>query len=185
MALWKCPNKHQNRCMGLVVFLFICHRHSLNSFLAVLYQCSSLLTWKNSTAIPVLSLFWPEMETCQNTQEYCEWGVLKSPLGLQTHFYMRSEQGCEPRCLEIDYCINLLCHLSAFITNSHCISWTRLHFFSATQWQKKCYNINLQQKKKSLVEPSSALTEDACFSTDTTGNSHQMSRGIFQKPSET
>lgn len=101
-----------------------------NNFLAALYQHSSFLTWKSSTAISVLNLFWPEMETCQNMQEYCQWGVLKGPLGLQTHFYTSSEQGCEPRCLEIDYCINLLCHLSAFVTISHCISWTRLHFSS-------------------------------------------------------
>lgn len=116
---------------------------SLNNFLAILYQHSSFLTWKSSTAILALSLFWPEMETCQNMQEYCEWGVLKSPLGLQTHFYTRSEHGCEPRCLEIDYCINLLCHLSAFTTNSCYISSTRLHFASATWWQKQGCNTNL------------------------------------------
>lgn len=124
MALWKCPNKHQKCCMVLVVFLLIYHKQSLSNFLAVVYQHSSFLTWKSSAAIPVLSLFWTEMETCQNVQEYCEyceWGVLRSPVGLQTPFYTRSEQGCEPRCLKVDYCINLLCHLSAFITNSCCI----------------------------------------------------------------
>lgn len=110
MALQKCPNKHQKCCM--VIFLLIHHRHSLNNFLAVLYQRSLFLNWESSTAIPVLSLFWPEMETCQNMQEYCEWGVLKSPLGPQTQFYTRSE----PRCLDIDYSINLLCHLSEFVT---------------------------------------------------------------------
>lgn len=124
MALCKCPNKHKKCCMVYVVFLFIYHKKSLSNFLAVLYQHSSFLTWKSSNAIPVLSLFWTEMETCQNMQEYCEyceWGVLRSPLGLRIHFYTRSEQSCEPRCLETDYCINLLCHLSAFVTNSCCI----------------------------------------------------------------
>lgn len=143
MAQWKCPRNHQKCCTSLVVSLSIHHRPSLNNFLAILYQHSSFLTWKSSTAILFLSLFWPEMETCQNMQEYCEWGVLKSPLGLQTHFYTRPEHGCEPRCLEIDYCINLPCHLSAFATNSCYISSTRLHFASATRWQKQGCNTNL------------------------------------------
>lgn len=59
--------------MVVVVFLFIYHKQSLSNFLAVVYQHSSFLTWESSNAIPVLSLFWTEMETCQNTQKYCEY----------------------------------------------------------------------------------------------------------------
>lgn len=63
--------------------------------------------------------------------------MLKSPLGPETQFYTRSE----PRCLDIRYSINLLCHLSEFVTTH------------AVFHEQGCTSLQLHGDKRSAIIP--------------------------------